>query len=49
MLNCSVWNGTVFNFDTVCKQKTIFILNWIVWNKTVWLNWITWYGNVFDN
>ena len=31
MLNCIVLNRTVFDIETVLK------LNWIVWNKTVWL------------
>ena len=38
-----VWNGTVLTFDCVWT-KTILILNW-----TVWLDWITWNRNVFDN
>ena len=42
-LNYIVWNGTVFDIETV------FMLNWIVWNRTVWLNWISWNRNVFDN
>ena len=25
------------------------MLNWIVWNRTVWLNWIAWNRNDFDN
>ena len=48
MLNWIVWNGTVFDIETV------HTLNWIVWNKTVLtlncvetksiliLNWIGW-------
>ena len=28
MLNLIVWNGTVFDIETVLR------LNWIVWNKT---------------
>ena len=36
MLNCIVWNGTVFDIETVIK------LNWIVWIRTVWLNLIAW-------
>ena len=52
MLNWIVWNGTVFDIDTVLTLnwilhhvKNIFILNWIVWNKTVWQNWIAWNRN----
>ena len=22
---------------TVCKQKTVLILNWIIWNRTVYM------------
>ena len=29
MLNWIVWNGTVFDVETV------LIVNWIVWNRTV--------------
>ena len=29
MLNWLVWNGTVFDIETV------LMLNWIVWNRTV--------------
>ena len=43
MQNWIVWNGTVFDIETV------FRLNWIVWFRTVWLNLIAWDGNVFDN
>ena len=25
------------------------MLNWIVWIRTVWLNWIAWNINDFDN
>ena len=25
------------------------MLNWILWIKTVWLKWIAWNSNVFDN
>ena len=28
---------------TVCKQKTFLVLNWFVWSRTVWLNWIVFY------
>ena len=49
MLTEFVWNGTAFVCQTelfenklfwyliVCKQKTILTLNWIVWNRTVYL------------
>ena len=30
MPNRIVWNRTVFNL-IVCKQKSVLILNWIVW------------------
>ena len=39
----------LFRNLTVCKKKTIVILKWIVYIRTVWLNWITWNRNVFDN
>ena len=32
MLNWIVWNGTVFDIETVLT------LNWIVWNRTVYMN-----------
>ena len=25
------------------------MLNWIVWIRTVWLKWIAWNRNIFDN
>ena len=31
MQNWIVWNGTVFDIETV------LMLNWIVWNRTVYL------------
>ena len=34
MLNWIVWNGTVFDIETVLT------LNWFFKNRTVWLNWI---------
>ena len=61
MLNWIAWNGTVFVCYTelleiglfwylsVCKKKSILILNWIGWIRTIWLNWIAWNRNVFDN
>ena len=43
MLNWIVWYWTVFDIETV------FMLNWIVWIITVWLNWIAWNRNAFDD
>ena len=43
MLNCTAWNRTVFDIETVLTQ------NRIVWIRTAWLNWIAWNRNVFDN
>ena len=48
MLNWIVWNRTVLTFNCVWT-KTIFILNWIVWIRTVWLKWIAWNRNSFDD
>ena len=57
MLNLTVENGTFvvcltelleierFWHLTECKQKSILILNWIVWIRTVGLNWIAWNRN----
>ena len=42
MQNWIVWNGTVFDRETLLK------LNGIVWNRYVWLNWVAWKRNVFD-
>ena len=50
MLNRIVWNGNVFEIETVLT------LNWIVWyrklylhlNCVLMLNWIVWNGTVFD-
>ena len=42
MLHRITWNRSVFTF------KCVFTLNWIVWIKTVWLNWIALNRNVFD-
>ena len=36
MLNWIVKNRAVFWHLTVCKQKTVLILKWIVWNRTVY-------------
>ena len=41
MLNRTVWNKSVFDIETV------FMLNWIVWIRTVWINWIVWNRNFF--
>ena len=48
MLNWVVWNRTVWHL-TVCKQKTVLIINWIVWNLdcVLMLNWVVWNGTVF--
>ena len=48
MQNKIVWNRTVLTFICVWA-KTIFILNWIVGIRTVWLNWMAWNRYVFDN
>ena len=44
-LNCFVWDGTVLTF----KLCTYAMLNWIVWNETVFcmLNWIVWNRTVY--
>ena len=66
MLNWIVWNGTVFDIETLLtlnwtvwnktiltfnsgRTKTIFMLNWIVGIRTVWINWMACNRNVFDN
>ena len=65
MLNWIVWNGTVFDIETLltlnwiviyrtvltfkCVKKSILILNWFGWIRTVGINWIAWNRNVFDN
>ena len=43
MQNWIVGNRTVFEIETV------LMLNWIFGIRTVWLNWIAWNCNVFDN
>ena len=48
MLSWTAWNRTVLDIEPVylellCKQKTILILNRIVWNRTVYM-----YKNGFD-
>ena len=51
--NCTTRNGIVQNrsvrYLTECKQKTILLLNWIIWIRTAWINWKTWNRNVSDN
>ena len=47
-LTSNVWSRTVLTFNCVWT-KTILILYWIVWIRTVWLDWIAWNRNVFDN
>ena len=37
MLNWIVWNRIVFDVETVYKQKTILLLNRILWNRTVYM------------
>ena len=39
MLNWIVWNRIVLTFNCV-STKTILILYWNVWIRTIWLNWI---------
>ena len=41
MLNWNVWKGTAFDI--------VLTLNWVVWIRTVWINFIAWNRNVFDN
>ena len=53
-LNRIVWNRYVFLHLAVYKQKTVLMINWIVWTRTVWhltmckqktiliLSWIVW-------
>ena len=48
ILNWIVRNWTILTFKP-CVSKTIFMLKWIVLIRTVWLNWIAWNRNVFDN
>ena len=48
MLNWIVWIRTVLTFNCLWT-KSILILNWLVWIRTVWLNWIAWNINVFNN
>ena len=53
-LNCLKWNCFCMPNLVVWKQlfltlKLFNTLNWIVWIRTVWLNWIAWNGNFLDN
>ena len=41
--NWFVWNWRIFDTESSLKP------NWIVWFRTVWLNWNAWNRNVFDN
>ena len=38
---------TVFTSNCV-QTKSVIILNWISWIRTVWINWIAWNRNVFS-
>ena len=57
MLNWVIWNGTLFDIETlltlnwivIYKTKSVLILNWISWIRTVWINGIAWNRNVFYN
>ena len=55
MLNWIGWNGTFCMLNGIVLNRTVFdietvlTLNWIVRNGTVWLNWIDWNKNDFDN
>ena len=49
-------NRIVFTFKLCTNSKLnclkwncFCLLNWNVWIKTVWLNWIAWNSNIFDN
>ena len=52
MLNLIVWNGIVFDIENlvtlnwIVLYKTFLKFNWI---RTVWINWIAWNRNAFDN
>ena len=35
--NASTWEGPINGSN---RTKCILVLNWILWNRTVWLNWI---------
>ena len=35
--NGSTWLGPIYGLN---RTNCIFMLNWIVWIRTVWLNWI---------
>ena len=45
-LNCLKRTALTFNCEWI---KPVLILNWIVWIRTVWLKWIAWNRNDFDN
>ena len=47
-LNWIVWYRTVLIFNCILT-KYVLILNWTNWFRTIWLNWIAWNKNVFDN
>ena len=47
MLNWIVWNGSVFDIESVLTlngivwfRTSVLILKWISWIRTVWINWI---------
>ena len=42
----SAWEGHIYGQN---RTKCRLIQNWIVWMRTVWLKWIAWNRNVFDN
>ena len=55
-----VWNRTVLDIETLLAPnwtagnrtlltKSIYMLNCIVWIRTVWLNWIAWNRTVSDD
>ena len=35
-----LWPGMVTRDRALNKTNCILMLNWIVWNRTIWLNWI---------
>ena len=44
--NGFTWYSPIYGLN---RTNCILMLNWIVWNRPVWLNWIVRYRNVFDN
>ena len=48
-LNCVLMQNWIVWIRTVFDIETVFRLNWIVWIRTVWLYWMAWNRNVFDN